>query len=391
MRDRVHVRLGLLQIAALLEHGEDPLSRLEAVEVVECQDCREVVALRKPCVEGFVVLEKKLALRAKNVDQRQCVALADVEIVEVVRRRDLHRARALFRVGILVRDDRDAASDERQDRVLADEILVALVLRVHGHGDIAEHRLGTRRRDGDEPIGLALDGVADVPEVALHLDLLNFEVRNRRLEPGVPVDEALVPVDEALLEEVDEDFQHRPRKAFVHREAFARPVARGAEALELVEDGSAGFFLPFPDALDELLAAEVATVHLSLHELPLDDHLRRDARVIRPGLPEHVLPAHALETAQDVLQRVVEGVAHVQGARHVRRRDDDRVRRRVLPIGPPGFECFGLLPADGNARLHGGRIESLVHRLGTGCWRAIRGARMPATKRSRLAKSTVTD
>ena len=49
---------------------------------------------------------------------------ADLEIVEVVRRRDLHRAGALLRVGVLVGDDRDAAADQRQDRGLADQMPV---------------------------------------------------------------------------------------------------------------------------------------------------------------------------------------------------------------------------------------------------------------------------
>ncbi len=80
-----------------------------------------------------------------------------------------------------------------------------------------------------------------------------------------------------------------------------------------------------------------------------------------PGLPEHVAAAHALEAAEDVLQRVVEGVAHVERARHVRRRDHDRVRLRRPPIRPAGLEGFGRLPAGGDARLDGGGIESLVH------------------------------
>ena len=45
VRHHVGVRLDLRQIAALLEHGDDPLARLEAVEVVERQDGREVVAM----------------------------------------------------------------------------------------------------------------------------------------------------------------------------------------------------------------------------------------------------------------------------------------------------------------------------------------------------------
>ena len=57
-----------------------------------------------------------LALRREDVDRPQAMALADLEIVEIVRRGDLDRARAQLRVGVFVGDDRDAAADQRQDR-----------------------------------------------------------------------------------------------------------------------------------------------------------------------------------------------------------------------------------------------------------------------------------
>ena len=46
----------------------------------------------------------------------------DLEIVEIVRRGDLHRAGALLRIGIAIPDDRDRAADQRQDGALADQV-----------------------------------------------------------------------------------------------------------------------------------------------------------------------------------------------------------------------------------------------------------------------------
>jgi hypothetical protein len=83
--------------------------------------------------------------------------------------------------------------------------------------------------------------------------------------------------------------------------------------------------------------------------LPLHHHLRSDAGVISAGLPEHIAPAHALEAAEDVLQRVVERVAHMQRARHVGRRDHDGEGRRILAFGPASPERAALLPDLGHA------------------------------------------
>ena len=125
----------------------------------------------------------------------------------------------------------------------------------------------------------------------------------------------------------------------------------------------AAFGLPGPDATDELLAAELAPVGLlALHELALDDHLRGDAGVIGSRLPQHVAAAHALEAAEHVLQRVVEGMAHVQRAGDVRRRNDDRVRFGAGAIGASALEGLGLFPFSIDARLDlGGLIRLFEH------------------------------
>ena len=265
---------------------------------------------------------------------------ADLEIVEVMRRRDLDRARAFFGIGIFVGDDRNAAADQRQDHVLADQMRVAFVVRMHRDRGVAEHGLGPRGGDHDEGRGivgiegLAFQRIAQIPEAALDLDLLHLEIGNRGQQLRVPVHQPLVFVDQPLAMQLDEHLDDGARQALVHGEAFARPVAGGAEPLQLVDDDAAALGLPLPDPFEEFGAAHLAPARLlPFHQLPLDHHLGRDAGVIGAGLPQHVAAAHPLEAAQDVLQGVVERVPHVQRARHVRRRDHDRERprRRAAP------------------------------------------------------------
>ena len=65
---------------------------------------------------------------------------------------------------------------------------------------------------------------------------------------------------------------------------------------------------------------------LLFQQPPLDDGLRGDARVVGAGHPERLETLHPLLADEDVLQRVVQRMAQVQRAGHVRRRNDDRVR-----------------------------------------------------------------
>jgi hypothetical protein len=82
--------------------------------------------------------------------------------------------------------------------------------------------------------------------------------------------------------------------------------------------------------------------------------------VVGAGLPQHVLAAHALEAAQDVLQGVVERMAHVQRAGHVGRRDDDAVGKRLGAFQPAGAEGACRFPCGVDAALDRGGLVGLV-------------------------------
>ena len=149
------------------------------------------------------------ALERHHADLRQLVALADRVVVEVVRRRDLHAAGAELRIDVVVGDDRDLPPGERQSHALADELGVALVLRIHRDGDVAEHGFRPRGRDHDaaRPV---LERIADLPDLAVLLLAVDLEVGHRGAQHRVPVDQALAAVDETLLVQPDEYFA-RPR------------------------------------------------------------------------------------------------------------------------------------------------------------------------------------
>ena len=194
---------------------------------------------------------------------------------------------------------------------LADRRAVALVVRIHRHRDVAQHRFRARRRH-DHGATAICKRIANLPELALLLFALDLEVGHRRAERRVPVDEALAAIDEAVVVQAHERFEHRGRQTFVHREALARPVGGRAQAPHLLRDGGAGFFLPRPHALDELFATEIVPRRALAGELLLDDDLRRDARVIGADLPQRVVAAHAVIADHEIHQRLLERMAHVK-------------------------------------------------------------------------------
>ena len=61
-------------------------------------------------------------VEADHGDLLETVAARDLEVVRVVARRHLERARADGRIHVLVADDRHLAVDQRHDRPLTDEV-----------------------------------------------------------------------------------------------------------------------------------------------------------------------------------------------------------------------------------------------------------------------------
>ena len=129
---------------------------------------------------------------------------------------------------------------------------------------------------------------------------------------------------------------------------------------------------------------------LTLHQLALDHGLGGDAGVVGARLPQHILAAHALEAAEDVLQRIVERVTHMQRAGHVGRRNHDAVGRRLGALGPAGAEGAGGLPSRVNAALDRAGLIGLVngHGFASAAWRAKKPAPRPVSTPAPAARQS---
>ncbi|GBE44642.1 hypothetical protein BMS3Bbin10_02745 [bacterium BMS3Bbin10] len=302
----------------------------------------------------------------ENIDHFQILPPPDLEVVEVMGRGYLDGAGPLFRVGILIRDNRDFTPHQRQENRFADQVLVALIIGMNRDAGVPQHGLGPRRGDHHEAPLLAFYGIFEMPEVAIGFNLLHLKIGDRRQQFRVPVDEALVLVDQPFAVEIDEHLEHGFAHAVIHGEALAGPVAGFAEAALLLGDQAARFSLPVPDPLNKFFPAHCTAVGLAvLHELALDHHLRGDAGMIRAWLPQHVAPAHALKADQDILQCVIERVAHMQRARDIGRRQHDAIGlcSGRNPARPAAGKRSRLFPGGVDSLFQFGGLISLVEHM----------------------------
>ena len=90
--------------------------------------------------------------------------------------------------------------------------------------------------------------VADEKELVVGFHVVELEIGERALVERAPVHDAVVPVEIALVPEMDEEPEHGPHVVVVHREPLAAVVHRRAHAPELAHDRAAVETKPLPDA-----------------------------------------------------------------------------------------------------------------------------------------------
>ena len=311
-------------------------------------------------------------------DHVEVVPLGHLVIVEVVCAGDLHAAGAELGLDIGIGNNRNTPIAQRQVDETTHQMLVTLVVRMHGQRAIGQH--GLRAGGGDGHAVEAIDrtiaeGVADVPHRTIALDVVHLQIGHRRAQHRVPVHQPVTAIDQPRAIPLDEHLAYGCRQALVHGEALARPVGCRADPAHLVGDGGAGFLLPFPHAFDERLATQVVACLVFDGELVLDDLLRGDARVIGAHLPQRIHAAHALVAHQHVHHGLLERMAHVQCAGDIWRRQQDAIRLApAFIVMARRLERTAGFPARVPLGLDLGGFETLFH--GDSQWRTVSGAQM---------------
>ena len=148
----------------------------------------------------------------------------------------------------------NGAVAQRQADVLADQVGVALVFRVHHGGHVTQHGLGAGGGHHQAGRQFAIDQlravgkrVQDVPQAAVFLFGFHFQVTDGAHQHRVPVHQAFAAVDQALLVEAHKGFGHGFGQLGVHGEVLAAPVHAVAHAAHLGGDGVAALLFPLPD------------------------------------------------------------------------------------------------------------------------------------------------
>ena len=338
--------------------------------VIEVLDVIEQVVLLKPLDDGLAALlashagELAVALDdhrvlIEDIDLRQVVGLTHGVVVGVVSRGDLNKAGTKVGVDVPILKDGDLAVDDGELDGLTHKGGLLGVLRGDSDARVAEHGLGTR--GGDDDVVLAVDRlgqrVTQVPQVALLVLILGLVVRDGSGAVGAPVDDALATVDQTVVIPVAEHLAHGLGVVLVHGEALVIEVNGAAHTLDLLDDDATVLVGPIPAGVDKLVATDLQAADALALELLVDLGLRGDTGVVGAEHPACGLAAHAGHTDDSVLDGVVGGMAHVELAGNVGRRNGDGAVAHALAA----LVVAAVEPLLQNRRLVGRRIVVLGH------------------------------
>src|SRR5690625_4460210 len=289
------------------------------------------------------------SIRMKDIDRLQIVTLPNFEVIFIVRGRDFKNPGSELAIDIRIGDDRNLLSRKRTPDMFSNQMFVTIIFRMNRNGRITHQGFRPRRRNFQK-FARILDHFVthfvENPLLGLHDHLF---VRKRGETRRTPVDHPFAAINETAAIKFHERILNRVTVIAIERENLPVPIARSTEFLKLLDDDSAMLFLPFPSSFNKFLAAEIAAgFSFALAEIALDTRLGGDARMIGARKPKNRFPLLTRAADQNILERVVENMPHRENARHIWRRNNDRVRlffriRRSLEtivFQPDGIPLF---------------------------------------------------
>ena len=143
--------------------------------------------------------------------------------------------------------------------------------------------------------------------------MLHFDITQRCIAVYTPVGNTGTAIDQPLFIQGHKYFPNGPGTAFIQGKTDPVPVAGNTQAFQLVDDPVAVLFFPFPDPLQEFFPAQVVTGQpFILFDFFFYFNLRCQACMVVARKPDGIVPHHPVPADQDILQCIVQGMAHVQ-------------------------------------------------------------------------------
>ena len=263
-------------------------------------------------VERTVVIE--------NIDGLEVVLLTEHIVVYIVCRGHLQGTGTELDINIFIPNHRNRTSYQRHNHPrIFGKMLITGIVWVDTQRRISQNGLRTGCRYNHILVS-TLDTITQIIKFTLRFAVDHLFVRQSRQRRRVPIDHTHPAIDLAFIIQIDKYLDDAAGHLGIHRKFRPIPITRSSQTTQLTENNATMFLFPLPGVFEELFTGQRVFVN-SL--------LSRNRRMVRTRHPAGVLSLHPRTTHQNILNRFVQHMPHVQYARHIGGRNNNGIG---LPI-----------------------------------------------------------
>ena len=173
--------------------------------------------------------------------------------------------------------------------------------------------------------------------------VIHFGIGNRRTTARTPINDAISTIDVSFFIERLKNVIYRMGQPFIKRKSLTAPVAGNTQFFQLFANTAAIFFRPCPRLVQKFFPSNLLFGFSFRFKLLYHFAFGGNGSMIRSRYPQGFIAGHAFPANENILQRIVHRMTHVQLTGNVWRRHDDGIRRLLafrvgnkIAIGDPG-------------------------------------------------------
>lgn len=244
-----------------------------------------------------------------------------------MRRSHLQATRTKLDVHILILNHRNHPVHQRHNHLLALQPFILRVIRIDTHRRIPHD--GFRTSSSHHRIAalsIPFHLIAEIIQLAMLLLINHLLIRESRKRLRVPVHHTHPAVNQTLVIEIHKHLDHTLASSLIHGESRTVPVTRSPQLAELLQDNPPVFLRPSPRMLQKLLTRKIRLLDTLLSQTTHYLRFRSNRSMVRTRHPARILTHHTRPTHQDILNRIIKHMPHVENPRHIRRRNHHGIR-----------------------------------------------------------------
>ena len=259
-----------------------------------------------------------------NLYLLQIVTESHFIVVRIMGWSNLYGTSTKGRINIFISKERNLSVHYWQNQRFANQLSITLIRRIYSYAGITKHGF----RTGSSYLNvfvLALNLIANMPQMTGLSFMLHLNIRNSGVAIWAPVGNAGSLINQALFIKADKNLTDSLGTALVHSKTLSIPIQRGTQGTKLAHNTAAKLFLPIPNSLQELLSAQFIAIGAFCPQSTLYLGLSSYTSMVTTRHPQGIVALHTAPANQNILQSVVQCMAHMELASYIWRWDNNAI------------------------------------------------------------------